>query len=337
MSQMTPDTRKALSVLAAVLGLGLAATVLFVGCGRMPEEPFWEPNAEDTAAIKAVIEANKDLFRTAFAETAFFSMDTALSDTNKKRLRREIKDNPYRPRFRVDSLQHIFFTDSYDLKYRFIATLDTAKAETTCTVYFAETIPGILKLHAYASTKFLKDTVIGGDTLKLYDTLFTADSWIIQKPLYATTTDGCVLKKQNGRWFLWKRAGASRTYGPSPDDAPYLDRIFLTNGRKEDTFMLRPDTLHRGVQRFYTDEELPTFSVGDSIYVRSLLTTVVDAKNFLHFDGRRYEFKATDKIYLSRPGVFRLYFEQIPINVLYEDPRGRYVGLVWGALIRVVE
>lgn len=337
MSRVPPKIQRVLVNRTVLFGLVLAAAALFVGCGRMPEPPFWEPNAEDTAAIKAVIEANKGLFRTAFAETGLVYMDTALSDTNKKRLRREIKDNPYRPRFRVDSLQHVFFTDSYDLKYRFIATLDTAKAETTCTVYFAETIPGILKLHAYARTQFLKDTVIGGDTLKFYDTLFTDTSWIIKKRLYATTADGCVLKKLNGQWLLWKRAGASRTYAPSPDDAPYLDRIFLTNGRKEDTFQLRPDTLRRGVQRFYTEEELPTFSVGDSIYVRSLLTTVVDAKNFFHFGGRRYEFKATDKIYLDRPGVFRLYVEQIPINVLYEDPRGRYVGLVWGALVRVVE
>jgi hypothetical protein len=159
---------------------------------------------------------------------------------------------------------------------------------------------------------------------------------VVEKTLSATTNDGCVLKREDGQWKLWKRAGGSRTYAPNPDDAPYLDRIFVTNGVKEDTFMLRPDTLHHGIQRFYADAEMPTFKVGDSIQVRSLMTTVLDAKNLFYFDGSRHEFKSSDKIALTKPGAFRLYAEQIPIAVLYETG-GHYVGLVWGALVNVVE
>ncbi|MEO0081257.1 MAG: hypothetical protein ABIL25_03060 [candidate division WOR-3 bacterium] len=336
MNSRTPTSSPSLFSRMVAIGLGLFAAALYVGCGRMPEEPFWEPNAEDTTAIESIVQANKALFMTSFAEGSLAPLDTALSDTNKKRLKKEMTENPFKQRFRTNGLQHLFFTDSFDLEYRFVATLDTAKAETTCTVFMAETIPGLLRLHAYSYTRFLRDSVIGTDTLKFYDTVFSAIDTVIEKRLNATTLDGCVLKKEGGQWKLWKRGGASRLYAPTPDDAPYLDRIFITNGRKEDTFMLRPDTLHHGVQRFYADDELPTFTVGDSIYVRSLLTTVVDAKNLLYFDGERHEFKSSDKIALTRPGLFRLYVEQIPIDVLYEMG-GTYVGLVWGAWIRVVE
>lgn len=336
MNLRTPKSGPVPLLREAVLGLGLLAAALYVGCGRTPEEPFWEPNADDTAGINAVVAANKTLFVTSFAETVLLQCDTQWPGTTLNRFRKEMRENPFKQRFRTNALQHVFFTESFDLDYRFVATLDTAKSDTTCTVFFAETIPGVVKLHAYKYTRFLRDSVIGTDTLKFYDTLLTDTSMVVEKQLYATTTDGCVLKKDGGQWKLWKRTGASRLYAPSPDDAPYLDRIFITNGTVEDTFMLRPDTLHHGVQRFYETGELPKFKVGDSIYVRSVMTSVLDAKNLFYFDGRRHEFRASDKIPLTRTGVFRLYAEQIPIEVLYETGGG-YVGLLWGALINVAE
>jgi len=335
MNLMTPKSRSARLLHGAALGLGLAAVALVVGCGRMPEEPFWEPNADDSAGIKSVVEANKDLFRTDFAEGMMLVCDTVWPGTTLARFRREMRENPFKPRFRVNEMEHVFFTDSFDLEWRFVATLDTARMDTTCTVFFAETIPGVMKLRAFSRTRYLRDSVIGEDTLEFYDTLFTAVDSVIEKRIDAITSNGAVLKKEAGAWKLWKYAGGSRLWAPTPDDAPYLDRIYITNGPVEDTFLLRPDTLQHGVQRFYEKDELTTFRVGDSIRVRSLLTTVLDAKNLFYFDGARYEFKASDKIPLTQPGLYRLYTEQVPINVLYET--GEYVGLVWSTLINVVE
>ena len=69
--------------------------------------------------------------------------------------------NPYKSRFRLDSLQHVLYTDSYDLEYTFIAQLDTLETETTCTVTMAETIPGMLRMHAWQKTDSVGvDTII---------------------------------------------------------------------------------------------------------------------------------------------------------------------------------
>ena len=38
------------------LGLPLVVVVLFFGCGRTPPESFWEPSAEDSTEIQAVID-----------------------------------------------------------------------------------------------------------------------------------------------------------------------------------------------------------------------------------------------------------------------------------------
>jgi len=320
----------------AVFGLGLLAAVFYVGCGRMPEEPFWEPNAEDTAGITAAVQANEALFMTSFAEATLLETDTVWPGTTRVRFESEVRENPFKQRFRTNQLQHVFFTDSFELKYRFVATLDTTEAETTCTVFFAESIPGVLNLHAYSYTRFLRDSIIGDDTLKYYDTTFTDTSMVVEKPLYATTTDGCVLKKEAGQWSLWKMQGGSRFYAPTPDDAPYVPYMYITNGVIIDTFQLRPDTLQHGIQRFYATDEILTFTVGDSLWIGGLATTVLDAKNLIYFNGERHEFRSSDKIGLTTPGLFRLYVEQIPIAVLYETG-GEYVALAWGAWIRVVE
>ncbi len=323
------------------VGLGLALVALFVGCGTSPEVAFWEPDADDSAGIKAVVEANKAFFSSEFNELTMLKCDTLWPGTTLTRFRKEVRENPYKMRFRTDSIQHVFFSDSFELEYTYVANLDTARAETTATVTFAETIPGVLSLHGFKYTRFLGDTVIGEDTLPWYDTLFTDTSMYIEKPITATTLNGCVLKKSGGQWTLWKVAGGSRCWAPNPDDAPYLAYVYLTAknavGETTDyTMNLRPDSLGYGIQRLFTMEELPTFHVGDSLWSRGLATTVLDAANYLHFGTERHEFKSSDKVGLTQAGTYKVYMEQIPIEVLYEST-GEYTALVWGMPIRVIE
>jgi hypothetical protein len=207
-----------------------------------------------------------------------------------------------------------------------------------------ETIPGKLLLHAYQSTRYLRDTffVTGpGETLwlPLYARTFTDTSLWVEKPIASYASGGCVLRKEQGQWVLWKLGGGQRYYAPNPDDAPYLAAVYLNSGGRIDTVSLRPDTLHYGVQRFYGAQEgnsqLLTFSKGDSIWVSALLTSMTDAANYLHFKGQRYKLALSSKIKLDTEGTSRLYVEQVPIPVLYEE-QGKYVATLWGIPIRVI-
>jgi photosystem II stability/assembly factor-like uncharacterized protein len=138
--------------------MALAAATLLVGCGTLPPEAFWAPTAEDSTAISAVVESNRNFLTTGLAETSLDYISTTLPGTTATLLREEMISNPFKQRFRVDSMQHVF--NPYQFEYRFVGSLDTAKAETTATVTVVETIPGTLRFHAYQMTRYLRDTAI---------------------------------------------------------------------------------------------------------------------------------------------------------------------------------
>lgn len=624
-----------------VLGLALAA--LLTGCGRLPPEAFWAPTAEDSTAIKGVVEANRNFFTTGLAEMSLDYISTTLPGTTATLLQQELVGNPFKQRFRVDSMQHLF--DPYEFKYTFVGSLDTAKAETTATVSVVETIPGKLRFHAYRMTRYLRDTAIttvknytngyavgisgrvmatadggatwsqmssptsanlksvrfpldfrtgyavgdggtllkttdgatwsslssgttvnlnsvsfpqniligyavgdggtilktldggaswgaqasgttenlnstffladrrnglavgatgtitrttngtawalrtsgttedlygvaflgdnrtayavgangtllksadvgaswtavasgvtvalravsfpttavgyavgdagtvlkttnggqvwttlatgtganlrsvsfaegpaaglavgdngafirttdGGETwtagtagtatlaglafgatrdtvvmLPLHDTVFTDTSVYIEKRIEATSINGAVLRKAGGVWSKWRLLGGSRLYAPTPEDAPYIVYVTMTSPARMETVFLRPDTLHFGMQRFYTPESVPTFNRGESVRVNfnSNSTNIGDAADYAYLvrdtmvDGaivrqfhRRYEFVgAASRIRfdtLMAPGLYRLYLEHIPVAVFW-DPDVDYTATVWG-------
>ena len=325
------------TVLAVVLCL-----VLF-GCGKTTET-LWEPTTEDTAGIKAVVEANKAYFRIGLAELALQYCDTALPGTTRAILAGELEGNPYKSRFRPDSFRHVLDTAAYDLEYTFVAQLDTLKTETTCTVTMAETIPGTLRLHAWEKTDSVGvDTieVSVGESLfmtRYSDTMTLCDTFI-DKPINGASIDGCVLKKVDGVWQLWKIGGGGRFYAPGPDKAPYIVSFFLNSSTRVDTVTLRPDTLHYGIQRFFSvdtaDHELLTFALGDWVAVTNLVTDQGQAYDYLYFNGQRYAFRDTVRFDTLTPGkIYRLYLEHIPPTVLWEVV-GDYNATVWGVPIRI--
>jgi hypothetical protein len=320
-----------------VVAAGLVLALLAVaGCGRMPPPEIWQPNAADTAAIDAAVQANKQLLKVDFAEAGFQYLEWVVPDSV---IRKAIKDNPFKQRYICDSMQHFFFAESSKWDYKFVATADSALQETTATVTVVETIPGLLRLHAAKYTRYLQDSIIitPAETirLKFYDSLFTDTSMVVEKPLLGVVTGGCVLRKEDGQWRFWKLAGAQRFYAPNPEDAPYLAAVYLTNGTRVDTFSLRPDTLHYGAQRFYDyPDGLLSYNAGDSLWVSALLTAVVDASNFIFFGGNRYRLSTANKIIFTQTGVQRFYVEQIPYAVLY-DAGGKLNATVWGIPINV--
>ncbi len=329
------------SSLLVATGFILVVVSIF-GCGRMPPAELWQPNAADSAAIDSIVQANMDLLKTDFAERdssgipGFQYLEWVVPDSV---LRKAIRDNPFKQRYRCDSMQHLFLGDSIKRIIRFIATVDTAKQETTATVTLSETIPGTLRLHVTKYTRYLKDSIIitPSETLRLpyYDTLFTDTSMTVEKPIHGIATGGCVLRKQAGAWQLWKLAGGIRFYAPTPEDAPYLLAAYLSNGRRIDTVSLRPDTLHFGMQRLYEyPDGLLTYNAGDSLWATSLYTAATDAMNFIFFQGKRSRLAVANKARFTQPGFYRFYVAQIPFSVFY-DSGGELNAVVWGIPINV--
>jgi hypothetical protein len=345
--------------LRELAGTALCAllVVAFFGCGRTAPEDFWQPTKDDTAGINAVVEANKGYFRTGLAELAMTMCDTALPGTTLTILSKELTGNRFKARFRLNALEHVL--DTHEFKYTFIAGLNldslmqvdsTGKettwvepnSETTCTVTMAETIPGTLVMHAWKKTDYLRESLIivsPTETLSLpfYTDTMTPCDTNIEKPITGASIEGCVLKKVNGVWQLWKMAGGGRFYAPGPDDAPYIVHFSLKSAdNRLDSVFLRPDTAHYGMQRFYTvDNQLLTYAVGDWVVPTGLFTNMYDSYDYLYFNGRRYEFGDTVKFdSVSSGNIYRLSLEHIPATVLWEVD-GDYNATAWGIPIRI--
>jgi hypothetical protein len=325
--------------------LCVALALAIFGCGRTPPEGFWEPTQDDSAGIMAAVEANKGYFQTGLAELAMTPCDsTPFAGSTRVVFTNELLNNRFKGRFQYKAMEHVF--DSVDLKYTYIAGLDTLSQETTCTVTLAETIFGTLRMHAWAKSDSLGETLFfpsPGETLRLpfYADSMTPCDDTIEKPIAGASIEGCVLKKMDGTWQLWKMAGGGRFYAPGPDDAPYILQFYL-NGPDDrvDTVVLRPDTLQHGIQRFYSvdpaDEQLLTYAVGDWVRVSNLTTNQLVALDYLYFNGQRYEFSETVKFDSSvvTPGIYRLSLEHVPGAVLWETD-GEYNATTWGIPIRI--
>ncbi|MEO0073210.1 MAG: hypothetical protein ABIK43_00925 [candidate division WOR-3 bacterium] len=362
MTSGRPKKRYRVLVLGAA-GVAALMAVAVSGCGRMPPLGFWEPTSADTAGIDTAIRANLTLLAVDFDEPSMQVADLVIPESV---ITKAIADNPFKQRYRCDSFQQVFHRDTTQgirgVEYSFIATLDTlvdsvlqggnwvvnSWVETTATVTIAETISGEFVAHAYKYTRYLRDSVFEtspGETvrLKYYDPNFTDTSMIVRKPLSATVIGGCVLRKENGKWRLWKLSGGQRFYAPTPDDAPYLVSFQLASSSRTDTISLRPDTLHYGIQRFYryappedtsSSCQLLSFAVGDSARIPVVTGYATDVNNFVHFRGERRRIAPTTRVRFAEPGIYRLYVQQIPFHVFY-DMDGELISLVWGVPIRV--
>ncbi|MEO0071324.1 MAG: hypothetical protein ABIK39_04495 [candidate division WOR-3 bacterium] len=326
---------------SVLVAIGFILTIAGIwGCGRMPPAEPWQPTAADSAGIDSVVKAYKQLLKLDFPELGFQFLKWTVPDTI---LKKAISDNPFRQKYRCDSLQHIFSAESLQFfKFSFVATLDTAEQETTATVTVVETIPGILRLHAFQYTRFLRDSIIitPGETLRLkfYDSVFTDTSMIVEKPMQGVVNGGCVLRKEDGEWRFWKWDGGQRFSAPTPEDAPYLLAADIKDGVKTTRYYLRPDTTQFGVQRFYGTGELLSYKAGDSLWVTpvNVLTTDPNHFYFFFFKGIRYPMGDTNKIRFGLPdtGVQRLFIEKIPYEVFY-DAGGELNAAGWGIPIYI--
>ena len=170
---------------------------------------------------------------------------------------------------------------------------------------------------------------------------------VIEKPIHGASQEGCVLKKVNGAWQLWKMAGGGRFYAPDPNDAPYIADAYIKSSRKDSPVRHGAPAAGHAPLRYpavllgghggpstTTYAPLLTYSPGDWLMVLTPTTNLGDAFDYVYFNGRRYELSDTVKLDSVSPGIYRLSLEHIPATVLWEE-KGDYNATVWGIPIRV--
>jgi hypothetical protein len=230
----------------------------------MPPADLWTWTADDSVKVVAISAAWKDSLKSHFDDDpALSEPSNFMPDTTWKLLHRALRDNRFKPRIFPASFNRVFTV--HEIADSFIPTKDT-----TVTVKLREQIEGTVTIRSCSATLFLKDTLINNlpyrvytDSFAPYDTTYTVPfSGIAERYLFIEPVD----KANRTEWRLKCISGAGRYASPDEATAPYLGSLQLTTraGRR-DTFVLRPDSLHRGLQRLYLRESLLTYTTNDSI------------------------------------------------------------------------
>jgi hypothetical protein len=359
--------RRDLILLLAASALCIAC---FTGCGRTPPAALWSWTAEDSTKVTTLVAAWKDSMKSHFEEdSALSEAVTYLPDTTRKLLRKAVKDNPFK--------QHWFprmFYRRFD-SLHVVSDSITQTKDTTVTVKLLEYFDGKVYMRLDSATKYLGDSVIGGITYRVYgnssdttgnrfrymrrDSVFPQDTLLLipvhgvaESYLYFEPND----KVNRTDWVLKRLSGGKRYASPDEATAPYLGALQLTTpaGRR-DTIVLRPDSLHYGMQRLYRRDSLLTYRVGDSISIEIVSGFVlnnysfdpIDITGFVHLpnpaDPERSIRRCISTIpattinttfAFSTPGLQFIYIELIPRPVLSERVEN-FSSRVWGIPIQV--
>lgn len=262
---------KALSVLLGAVALGTGLCLL-AGCGTKPPPALWTWSASDSTKVIAAVSAWEAKLTTDFADVAESSEIVGnLPETTLQALHQDMRENPYKQRWFTKTFSRVFTVDS---------TIDslTEVMDTTVEARLFEVMAGTATITTDSVTRFIEDTVISGMPFKLYDTLFSPVESTITVPVNAVCERELFLVPMAGdtidkvhrtNWVVKRISGAGRYYSPDLADAPYIGVVpFVTNGGGRcDTFWLRPDTTHLGVQRLYSPDSLLTYAAGESIEV----------------------------------------------------------------------
>jgi hypothetical protein len=118
-------------------------------------------------------------------------------------------------------------------------------------------------------------------------------------------------------------------------------RAVLSGGvGRYDTVLLRPDTMHYGLQRFFayadtTTGGILTYRQSDTLRLASLQSNLGnDGAEYLYFNGQRYVYNNPIILATTPPGVYHFYIEEVPPVVLWEV-NGNYSATVWAIPVRV--
>lgn len=284
----------------------LITSALILSCGRLPPEKFWTGDNADSSNVKQEIEKyNKDewqgyLSRFDFigtVDTIKFQSTTIFPGDETRSLEFRIKQAYFPNRLTIT-------LDNPETDTNFTFVYDT-----TVTVDLVTKIKGTVMIGCDSVHKYLRDTIIGFDTLMYFDAGWTdkavlretiirgdtvlADTGLVKDP-NATRFSGIITKQFDGQvwrslyfepeqknasprnWKLKKTSGGSTIRIPdSEDDAPYNYYTMLREkspGIAAETVYDRPDTLHYGIHRlYYFPDSIWTYGAGrDSLEIGAL-------------------------------------------------------------------
>lgn len=355
------DGRRGLIVLLSAWALGIA---LLGGCGRTSPADFWSWSAQDSTKITALVNAWKDSMMSHFEEdTSLSDVITYIPDTTSKLLHKALRDNPYK--------QHWFpgtFFRRYDSLHTIVDSITETK-DTTVTVTLLEEFVGKAWLRLDSATKYVRNETIGGIVYPVYSSRmmprdsFMPDSFPQDSVRVAGTAISYLYLEPNDRvnrteWRMKRMSGGKRYASPDDAGAPFLGALQLVSPGRRDTVVLRPDSLHYGMQRLYPRDSLLTFKAGDSITI--ILTNAallgnyyydpVDIIGFLHIPNPADPTRSIRRnirtipaggtgntaftFAASQTGLQTIYVELMPRNVFSEHVEN-LSSRVWGIPVQV--
>jgi hypothetical protein len=347
--------------LILLLAASAALVVIIQGCGRLPPAAYWSWSAQDSTRVTALINDWKDSLMSHFEDDSALSESVNyVSDTLRSFfLPSALGSNPYK--------QHWFpsqFYRRFDSLHVMVDSV-TQVQDTTVAVTLYEDFAGHVMIHIDSATKYLRDTTIGGFTYPVYttrylprDSVFPNDT-VISLAFSGTATRYLFIEPTNkvkrDAWFVKRISGGALYYSPSVASAPFLGSLRLTTASGvDDTVVLRPDSLHYGIQRLYARDSLLTFKVGDPVTLdwtaggTALLGNYwwdpPDLFGFLYLpnpnDPNHYIRK---NIHMSQPyttftfdspGLKQIYVEIVPSANLIQF-QDNYTSTIWGLPIQV--
>jgi len=335
---------------AIVLAAGIWS---LAGCGRNPPAAFWTWSADDSTRVHAAVNTWEAKLMSDFADLADSSdIINYIPDTTKKALRQTLRENRYKHRWFPKTFGRVFSVDSM------VDSAWTTK-DTTVEVRLREFLTGVTTITTDSATLLRNpDTVIGGMHFQVYDTFFSPQETTVTVNITATCDRELFLVPMAGDsidkvhrtdWVVKRISGAGRYYCPDQATAPYIGIMqFVTSTGRRDTFMLRPDTIHMGVQRLYSPDSLLTYTPGDTIQVVMSPTAIMgllwwdppDIVAFLHIGHVRrnltilqpytkFAFTAADT------GMKQVYIELVKRDPLTQNA-DNFISSMWAIPMKVV-
>lgn len=355
-------------ILTLLLVSGVVGLALLTSCGRMPPPEFWTWSEQDSIKVMNIVAGWKDTLWSWIEEDPAISQPiTVIPDTARKVLRKSMREKKLRP---ASLPRSFFFPGAGGNFYRVFDSLHTmvesviVTKDTTVTVKLNEHFAGHMYIVTDSHVRYILDTVINGMPFKLYDSTFSPHVETITVNLHGWSERYLEIepvdKAKRDQWVVKKVSGGARIGCPDDVTAPFLGGIQLvtTTGRR-DTLVLRPDSLHWGIQRLYPRDSLLSYTTRDSITL--ILSRAVllnhwywepeDVVLFLHLPhptapdkserrlvrapiGASPPYQATFRF--STPGLKQIYVEVIPISALTE-PNAEFASRLWGITLDIKE
>jgi len=332
-----------------LLNLLIIVGICIVACGNEPPEEFYEGTPEDSAAIKALLDADsnsvlqetEDMFEAVYDTLAMTAVAFIEADSF-------MRDDTIMVKHYLDLCATELVTRNDTLDYWF------AK-DTTCTVYVIDTFDVVSLMHATVEYTAHYDlpmyeidsSVTPWDSTIVGWRIGTTD---IDSTPYDDTSDLVGNGKkiiffdyEDGNWELKRISYGEYNFPAFSTEIPDINTIILTreNGDADTIIASSTDSLYTGhcMDRFRAIDSLLEYDVGETLFVeitlRGATVAVGDCELFASCGGARVNLGFTNnELVISRKspdqGITNLCFEAVLDEIYYYVlPQKEYKAQVW--------